>query len=67
MFVTRMNKYELERMETFRKQTTERSISGYILAIALRKLVIVKYRNQSADHFLPQMLELKKGLELHWK
>ena len=62
MIVTRMNQNEFERLETFRKQTTERSISEYIRAIILRKSVIVKFRDQSADDFLHQMLELKKDL-----
>ena len=45
MIVTRVNQNEFERLETFRKQTTERSISEYIRAIVLRKPVILKYRN----------------------
>ena len=62
MVVTWMNQNEFERLETLRNQTTERSISEYIQLIVLRKPVIVKYRNQSADDFLRQKLELKKDL-----
>jgi len=44
------------------QQTTERSLSEYIRNVSMQKPVTVKYRNQSADDFLKQMLELKKEL-----
>ena len=62
MIVTRMNNSEFERMEKFRKQSTERSVSNYIRKLITQKPVTMKYRNQSADDFLNQMLELKKDL-----
>ena len=62
MVVTRMNLFEFEKMESFRKHSTERSISNYIRKVVTQKPVIMNYRNQSADEFLNQMLELKKDL-----
>ncbi len=62
MIVVRMNNNEFEQLEKFLKQSTERSISNYLRKVSLQKPVTVKYRNQSADDFLRQMLELKKEL-----
>ncbi|MEO6136526.1 MAG: plasmid mobilization relaxosome protein MobC [Ginsengibacter sp.] len=58
----RMNERELNQVKTKQLQTTERSLSEYIRKVSMQKPVIVKYRNQSADDFLKQMLELKKDL-----
>ena len=62
MIVVRMNKSEFGQLEKFKKESTERSMSNYLRKVSLNKPVIVKYRNQSADDFLKQMLELKKEL-----
>ena len=62
MVVVRMNSAEFEQLEKLCKQTTERSVSSYLREVALKKPVIVKYRNQSADDFLREMLELKNEL-----
>ena len=62
MVVVRMNTSEFEQLEKNQKQTTERDISSYLRSISLKQPVTVKYRNQSADDFLKQMLELKKEL-----
>ncbi len=62
MVVVRMNIAEFEQLEKIQKQTTERDISSYLRSISLKQPVTVKYRNQSADDFLKQMLELKKEL-----
>ncbi len=62
MVVVRMNKTEFEQAEKLRKQSTERSLSSYARKLFLQKPVTIKYRNQSADDFLKQMLELKKEL-----
>ncbi len=62
MIVVRMNNVEFEKVESLRKKTTERTLSSYARKLFLQKPVIVKYRNQSADDFLKQMLELKKEL-----
>ncbi len=58
----RMNDEELKEVKKKQQQTTERSLSEYIRNVSMQKPVTVKYRNQSADDFLKQMLELKKEL-----
>ncbi len=62
MVVIRMNKTEFEKAENLRKKTTERYLSSYLRKLSLEKPVTVKYRNQSADDFLKEMLGLKKEL-----
>ena len=62
MVVVRMNNTEFEKVENLRKKTTERYLSSYIRKLSLEKPVTVKYRNQSADDFLKEMLGLKKEL-----
>lgn len=59
---TRMNDQELESLTTLFKTTTERALSNYLRKVALQKPVTVKYRNESADEFLKEMLQLKKEL-----
>ena len=59
---TRMNDAELNQLTTLQQKTTERDISSYLRKVSLQKPVTVKYRNQAADDFLKQMLELKKEL-----
>ncbi|MEO6668820.1 MAG: plasmid mobilization relaxosome protein MobC [Ferruginibacter sp.] len=63
MVVVRMNDTEFEQVEAFRKKSTERNLSSYVREVVLQKPVLINYRNQSADDFLKEMLELKK--ELH--
>ncbi len=62
MVVVRMNNTEFEKLENLRKKTTERYLSSYIRKLSLEKPVTVKYRNQSADDFLKEMLGIKKEL-----
>jgi hypothetical protein len=62
MIVVRINKTEFEQLENFKKESTERSMSNYLRKVSLKKPVTIKYRNQSADDFLNQMLGLKKEL-----
>ena len=59
---TRMNQSELEQLIKLQKKTTEKDISSYLRKVALQNPVTVKYRNQSADDFLKEMLLLKKEL-----
>ncbi|MEO6731361.1 MAG: plasmid mobilization relaxosome protein MobC [Ferruginibacter sp.] len=59
---TRMNDAELNQLTKLQQKTTEKDISSYLRKVSLQKPVTVKYRNQSADDFLKQMLELKKEL-----
>lgn len=63
MVVVRMNEQEYKQLEKFQRQTIEKNIGSYLRKIALQKPVTVKYRNESADDFLLDMLGLKK--ELH--
>jgi len=62
MVVVRMNNTEFEKVENLRKKTTERYLSSYVRKLSLEKPVTVKYRNQSADDFLKEMLGLEKEL-----
>ena len=62
MVVIRMNKIEFEKVEKFRKKSTERNISSYLRKVCLQKPVTIKFRNQSADDFLKDMVLLKKEL-----
>ncbi len=58
----RMNDQELKIVKKNQLKTTERSLSNYMRKVSMQKPVIVKYRNQSADDFLKDMLLLKKEL-----
>lgn len=62
MIVVRMNNIEFERFEKLIKRTTARSVSEYARQLLLGKPVIVKFRNISADAFLPELLGIKKEL-----
>ncbi len=62
MVVVRMNETEFNQLEKFQEKTTEKDISSYLRKVALQKPVTVKYRNESADDFLLDMLGLKKEL-----
>ena len=62
MVVVRMNKTEINQLTKFQQKTTEKDTSSYLRKVALQKPVTVKYRNESADDFLMDMLNLKKEL-----
>jgi MobC-like protein len=62
MVVVRMNETELNQLTKFQQKTTEKDTSSYLRKVALQKPVTVKYRNESADDFLLDMLTLKKEL-----
>jgi hypothetical protein len=49
-------------IEQYSKTTTCRSLSEYARKVLLSKPVVVKYRNQSADQFLAEMLLFKNEL-----
>ena len=61
-FKVRINQGELEQLKKLQQQSTERSLSNYVRKVALQKPVIIKYRNQTADDFLKEMVQLKKEL-----
>lgn len=62
MVVVRMNEKEYERLEIFLKKTTCRNTSEYLRKVSLQEPVTIKYRNQSADDFLAEMIRLKNEL-----
>lgn len=62
MVVVRMNESEINQLTKFQKRTTEKDTSSYLRKVALQKPITVKYRNESADDFLMDMLNLKKEL-----
>lgn len=62
MVVVRMNEAELNQLTKLQGKTTEKDTSAYLRKVALQKPVTVKYRNESADDFLLDMLNLKKEL-----
>ena len=62
MVVVRMNEFEINQLTKLQGKTTEKDTSAYLRKVALQKPVTVKYRNESADDFLLDMLNLKKEL-----
>lgn len=62
MVVVRMNETEINQLTKLQGKTTEKDTSAYLRKVALQKPVMVKYRNESADDFLLDMLNLKKEL-----
>ncbi len=58
----RINVAEKTQLKKLQKQSTERSLSNYVRKVALQKPVTITYRNQSADDFLKDMLDLRKQL-----
>ena len=62
MVVVRMNEAELNQLTKLQGKTTEKDTSSYLRKVALQKPITVKYRNESADDFLLDMLNLKKEL-----
>ena len=62
MVVVRMNETEINQLTKLQGKTTEKDTSAYLRKVALQKPVTVRYRNESADDFLLDMLNLKKEL-----
>ena len=58
----RVNEKEYNKIHDLYKKTTSQSISEFARNILLKKPVIIKYRNQSADEFLSEMIVLKNEL-----
>lgn len=58
----RVSETELNNIYALCKKTTSQSISEYARNILLKKPVIIKYRNQSADEFLSEIIRLKNEL-----
>jgi hypothetical protein len=58
----RMSETEYSQAEALRAQTTCNSLSEYARKAVLGKPVVMRYRNQSLDDFLTDMLQLRKDL-----
>src|SRR5678816_3223242 len=58
----RLNEDEEKKLNKFYSRTTSNSLSEYARDVLLREPVNVIYRNQSADEFLEEMIQLKKEL-----
>lgn len=58
----RFNETERNNLEKFYKKTTSNSLGEYIRSLLLKEPVIVRFRNQSADDFLEEILLLRKEL-----
>ena len=57
-----MTQEEYQQLEQLAKKTTSRNVSDYSRRVLLQKPVNIKYRNQSLDDFLADMLVLRKEL-----
>jgi len=57
-----MNEQEFRQLKKMQRQTIEKNVGSYLRKVALQKPVTVRYRNESADDFLLDMLNLKKEL-----
>jgi MobC-like protein len=58
----RLSEEEEKKLHKLYSKTTSRGLSEYARDVLLKEPVFVLYRNQSADHFLSEMIELKKEL-----
>jgi len=58
----RISPQEQKLIEQHRQKSTEKTLSNYIRKLAMQKPVTIRYRNESADDFLREMMELKKQL-----
>ena len=58
----RVNEDEYSKIENWYKKTTCQSISEYARNLLLNHPVIIKYRNQTADEFLSEMICIKNEL-----
>lgn len=58
----RLSESEEKRLNKFYNCTTSGSLSEYAREVLLQEPVTVLYRNQTADEFLVEMIQLKKEL-----
>ena len=58
----RVKPEEYDKIHQYLNSTTHRKLSEYARKVLLNKPVTVKYRNQTADEFLPAMIPLKNEL-----
>ncbi len=60
--VVRFNQKEHDQLTKLQKSSTERSRSNYIRKTALHQPITVRYRNESADQFIEEIISLKREL-----
>ena len=58
----RLNTIEKNQLNHLYNRSTCNSLSEYARQVLLREPVFIKYRNQSADDFLEEMIQLKNEL-----
>ena len=58
----RLNTNEKKKLNHLYNRSTCNSLSEYARQVLLREPVFIKYRNQSADVFLEEMIQLKNEL-----
>ena len=56
----RMTEAEYEELERLRRKTTYHKLSGYCRSVLLRKPVYVRFRSDSLDAFLAEIIALRK-------
>lgn len=61
-FKIRVTEDELKKIKAFSRSAVGRGVSNYARNILLQKPVIVKYRNESANDILSEMIRLKNEL-----
>jgi len=61
-FKIRVSEDELKKIKAFSKSAVGRGASNYARNLLLQKPVIVKYRNESANDILSEMIRLKNEL-----
>lgn len=58
----RLKPHEFAKLEAAQKATTCSKLSEYVRLVVLSKPVTITYRNQAADDFLKEMIQLKNEL-----
>jgi len=58
----RLNETEFKTISSHHKKTICKELSDYARRVLLRKPVTIRYRNQSADEILAEMIRLKNEL-----
>lgn len=58
----RLNEDEEIKLSSLYKESTANSLSEYARDVLLKRPVIIRYRNQTADDFLEEMILLKREL-----
>lgn len=53
---------EYEKLETKFQTTTSNQLSQYVRNVLLEKPVVIKYRNESLDNFMEELIQVKQEL-----